>query len=180
MPADNNRVRRLDDARSDKTGTLTTNRVTVMQIGIDGQGFTSASQTPDEMSESTRHVFCNGVCINSTAEILPPVDSLSTWGTRPSVPVLMQLVRDCGVDHLNARHETRSQADVQQQEEARVCALQYQVRASPLAEVVLAASNNGYALGDAQERCPRRRAMRVAHFGPSQLVAVQQELARFR
>ncbi|KAE8996511.1 hypothetical protein PR003_g19943 [Phytophthora rubi] len=119
MPADNNRVRRLDDARSDKTGTLTTNRVTVMQIGIDGQGFTSASQTPDEMSESTRHVFCNGVCINSTAEILPPVDSLSTWGTRPSVPVLMQLVRDCGVDHLNARHETRSQADVQQQEEAR-------------------------------------------------------------
>lgn len=137
MPADNHRVRRLDacqqchdNVHSDKTGTPRTNRVTVMQIWIDGQEFTSAWRAPDEMSDSTLHVFCSGVC--SAAEILPPVDSLSTRGTRPSVPVLMQLVRDCGVDHLNARHETCSQADVQQQEEARVCGGQTVHFASPI------------------------------------------------
>ncbi|ETM54210.1 calcium-translocating P-type ATPase, PMCA-type [Phytophthora nicotianae] len=117
MLTDNNLVRHLDACEtmgsatticSDKTGTLTTNRMTVMQIWIGGQEFTSASQATDEMSESTRDVFCNGVCINSTAEILPA----KVAGGQPEHTgnktecALLQFVRDCGVDYPNVRANT--------------------------------------------------------------------------
>ncbi|OWZ09373.1 Calcium-translocating P-type ATPase [Phytophthora megakarya] len=117
MLTDNNLVRHLDACEtmgsatticSDKTGTLTTNRMTVMQIWIGGQEFTSASQATDEISESTRDVFCNGVCINSTAEILPA----KVAGGQPEHTgnktecALLQFVRDCGVDYPNVRANT--------------------------------------------------------------------------
>jgi Ca2+ transporting ATPase len=117
MLMDNNLVRHLDACEtmgsatticSDKTGTLTTNRMTVMQAWIGGQEFSSAAQVADEMSESTRDVFCNGVCVNSTAEILPPKNS----GGQPEHTgnktecALLQFVRDCGVDYSQVRANT--------------------------------------------------------------------------
>ncbi|EEY70103.1 P-type ATPase (P-ATPase) Superfamily [Phytophthora infestans T30-4] len=117
MLMDNNLVRHLDACEtmgsatticSDKTGTLTTNRMTVMQIWIGGQEFTSASQATDEMSESTRDVFCNGVCVNSTAEILPskvPGGQPEHTGNKTEC-ALLQFVRDCGVDYSSVRANT--------------------------------------------------------------------------
>ncbi|GMF19701.1 unnamed protein product [Phytophthora fragariaefolia] len=117
MLSDNNLVRHLDACEtmgsatticSDKTGTLTTNRMTVMQIWIGGQEFSSASQATDEMSESTRDVFCNGVCINSTAEILPakiPGGQPEHTGNKTEC-ALLQFVRDCGVDYPSVRANT--------------------------------------------------------------------------
>uniref|UniRef100_K3X6Z0 Calcium-transporting ATPase n=1 Tax=Globisporangium ultimum (strain ATCC 200006 / CBS 805.95 / DAOM BR144) TaxID=431595 RepID=K3X6Z0_GLOUD len=119
MLLDNNLVRHLDACEtmgsatticSDKTGTLTTNRMTVMQVWIGGQEFSSATQAGDEMSESTKDVFCNGICINSTAEILPP----KVAGAQPEHTgnktecALLQFVRDCGVDY----PKVRANADV--------------------------------------------------------------------
>ncbi|KAL4093588.1 hypothetical protein PRIC1_011020 [Phytophthora ramorum] len=117
MLMDNNLVRHLDACEtmgsatticSDKTGTLTTNRMTVMQIWIGGQEFSSASQATDEMSESTRDVFCNGVCVNSTAEILPskvPGGQPEHTGNKTEC-ALLQFVRDCGVDYPGVRANT--------------------------------------------------------------------------
>lgn len=117
MLTDNNLVRHLDACEtmgsatticSDKTGTLTTNRMTVMQVWIGGHEFSSASQATDEMSESTRDVFCNGVCVNSTAEILPA----KIAGGHPEHTgnktecALLQFVRDCGVDYFSVRAKT--------------------------------------------------------------------------
>ncbi|GLE01158.1 hypothetical protein PINS_up009988 [Pythium insidiosum] len=114
MLLDNNLVRHLNACEtmgsatticSDKTGTLTTNRMTVMQVWIGGQEFSSGQQASDEMSESTKEVFCNGICVNSTAEILPP----KVAGAQPEHTgnktecALLQFVRDCGVDYTPVR-----------------------------------------------------------------------------
>ncbi|KAF1323097.1 Calcium-translocating p-type atpase, pmca-type, partial [Globisporangium splendens] len=119
MLLDNNLVRHLDACEtmgsatticSDKTGTLTTNRMAVMQVWIGGQEFSSATQAANEMSESTKDVFFNGICINSTAEILPP----KVAGAQPEHTgnktecALLQFVRDCGVDY----PQVRANADV--------------------------------------------------------------------
>ncbi|KAF1785221.1 P-type ATPase, cytoplasmic domain N [Phytophthora cactorum] len=93
MLTDNNLVRHLD---------------AFMQIWIGGQEFSSASQATDEMSESTRDVFCNGVCVNSTAEILPskvPGGQPEHTGNKTEC-ALLQFVRDCGVDYSNVRANT--------------------------------------------------------------------------
>ncbi|GAB9465607.1 Calcium-translocating p-type atpase, pmca-type [Globisporangium polare] len=117
MLLDNNLVRHLDACEtmgsatticSDKTGTLTTNRMTVMQVWIGGQEFTSASQAGDEMSETTKDVFCNGICVNSTAEILPskiPGGQPEHTGNKTEC-ALLQFVRDCGVDYPHVRATT--------------------------------------------------------------------------
>jgi len=117
MLADNNLVRHLDACEtmgsatticSDKTGTLTTNRMTVMQVWIGGHEFTTASQASDEMSESTKDVFCNGICVNSTAEILPskvPGGQPEHTGNKTEC-ALLQFVRDCGVEYPAVRTNT--------------------------------------------------------------------------
>lgn len=117
MLHDNNLVRHLDACEtmgsattvcSDKTGTLTTNRMTVMQVWIGGSEFSNASQLAEEMSESTKDVFCNGIAVNSTAEILPP----KVAGGQPEHTgnktecALLQYVRDCGVDYPKVRDST--------------------------------------------------------------------------
>jgi Ca2+ transporting ATPase len=117
MLLDNNLVRHLDACEtmgsasticSDKTGTLTTNRMTVMQVWIGGHEFSSATQASDELSESTKDVFCTGICTNSTAEILPskvPGGQPEHTGNKTEC-ALLQFVRDMGVEYPSVRAKT--------------------------------------------------------------------------
>ncbi|TMW63595.1 hypothetical protein Poli38472_002536 [Pythium oligandrum] len=110
MLKDNNLVRHLDACEtmgsattvcSDKTGTLTTNRMTVMQAWIGEQEFSNASDAVSAMSPATKEAFFNGVCINSTAEILPS----KVEGGQPEHTgnktecALLQFARDGGVEY---------------------------------------------------------------------------------
>jgi len=117
MLKDNNLVRHLDACEtmgsattvcSDKTGTLTTNRMTVMQLWIGDQEFSSATDAAATLSETTKEVFLNGICVNSTAEILPP----KLEGGQPEHTgnktecALLQYSRDCGVEYPSVRETT--------------------------------------------------------------------------
>ncbi|TYZ58351.1 hypothetical protein PybrP1_000823 [[Pythium] brassicae (nom. inval.)] len=123
MLSDNNLVRHLDACEtmgsattvcSDKTGTLTTNRMTVMQIWIGDQEFSSAVEAVGAMAPPTKDALCNGIAVNSTAEILPP----KVPGGQPEHTgnktecALLQFIRDGGVEYPAIREETEGATEV--------------------------------------------------------------------
>ncbi|GLD97584.1 hypothetical protein PINS_up006274 [Pythium insidiosum] len=117
MLRDNNLVRHLDACEtmgsattvcSDKTGTLTTNRMTVMQLWVGDREFSNGAEASAALSAETKTALCNGVCVNSTAEILPP----KVAGGQPEHTgnktecALLQFVRDAGVEYPSVRAST--------------------------------------------------------------------------
>ncbi|RLN98093.1 hypothetical protein BBJ28_00020692 [Nothophytophthora sp. Chile5] len=114
MLVDNNLVRHLDACEtmgsatticSDKTGTLTTNRMTVMQMWIGDKEFSSATEGIGALSDSTKEALCYGIAVNSTAEILPPKveNGLPEHTGNKTECALLQFIRDGGVEYPEIR-----------------------------------------------------------------------------
>ncbi|CAH1266562.1 ATP2B2 [Branchiostoma lanceolatum] len=85
MMKDNNLVRHLDACEtmgnataicSDKTGTLTTNRMTVMQIFVGEKHYKSVSDCASHIQPKVMDLLVDGIAINSgyTSRLLPPDD----------------------------------------------------------------------------------------------------------
>ncbi|KAG2502589.1 hypothetical protein JM16_009564 [Phytophthora kernoviae] len=90
---------------SDKTGTLTTNRMTVMQLWIGDSEFSSATEGVSALSPATKEAFCYGIAVNSTAEILPPKveNGLPEHTGNKTECALLQYIRDGGVEYPEIR-----------------------------------------------------------------------------
>jgi Ca2+ transporting ATPase len=82
MMKDNNLVRHLDSCEtmgnataicSDKTGTLTTNRMTVVQSFVDARYWTTCIPNPMLWNSHTREVFLQGIALNTnyTSNVVP-------------------------------------------------------------------------------------------------------------
>ncbi|OQS00711.1 P-type ATPase (P-ATPase) Superfamily [Achlya hypogyna] len=116
MLKDNNLVRHLDACEtmgsatticSDKTGTLTTNRMTVMQCWLGGREYSAASQLLGEISDSMKEAFSHSICLNSTAEILPPKVAGQPYehtGNKTEC-ALLTFCKDLGIDYQSVRKE---------------------------------------------------------------------------
>ncbi|KDO33672.1 calcium-translocating P-type ATPase [Saprolegnia parasitica CBS 223.65] len=114
MLLDNNLVRHLDACEtmgsatticSDKTGTLTTNCMTVVESYVGGSEFSSAADLGAALSGDAMAALCDGICLNSTAEILPPLKE----GGKPEHTgnktecALLQFAADMGVAYADVR-----------------------------------------------------------------------------
>ncbi|KAG9408095.1 hypothetical protein AC1031_021329 [Aphanomyces cochlioides] len=117
MLKDNNLVRHLDACEtmgsatticSDKTGTLTTNRMTVVECYLDTEEFTSASSLRLRACPTTQRLLCDSICINSTAEILPPkqVGAQPEHTGNKTECALLQFAADMGVQYPEVRKTT--------------------------------------------------------------------------
>lgn len=113
MLKDNNLVRHLDACEtmgsatticSDKTGTLTTNRMTVMNCWIGGTQF---DPKPTGLALDTEMLLSHGFCLNSTAEILPPTmpGGLPEHTGNKTECAMLQLCADMGIDYSSVRRE---------------------------------------------------------------------------
>nr|CAB3224470.1 plasma membrane calcium-transporting ATPase 3 [Phallusia mammillata] len=118
MMKDNNLVRHLDACEtmgnataicSDKTGTLTTNRMTAVECYLAGQHHEKGLPKADDLPTSTTNVLVTGISVNCayTSKILPPEQE----GGQPmqvgnkTECALLGMVRDIGREYESVRKE---------------------------------------------------------------------------
>jgi Ca2+ transporting ATPase len=85
---------------SDKTGTLTTNRMTVMQCCIGFDTFDSATALERQCTRDITDLLSHMICLNSTAELLG--DTLEHTGNKTECAML-QYVLDIGIHYAAIR-----------------------------------------------------------------------------
>lgn len=127
MLTENNLVRHLTACEtvgnatticSDKTGTLTTNCMTVMRVWMPhGRGqligneasFISAAEMSAVIDERTRRILCEGIAVNSTADLLEGSGSSgpATVVGNKTEGALLSFVHSCGIDYRDERRSSR-------------------------------------------------------------------------
>ncbi|CAD5220230.1 unnamed protein product [Bursaphelenchus okinawaensis] len=118
MMKDNNLVRHLDACEtmgnatsicSDKTGTLTTNRMTVVQSFINDRFYREVQPTWSELDSKTRDLLLGGICINSgyNSNVVPSETpgQLPTQVGNKSECAMLQFMVELGQDYRAVRRE---------------------------------------------------------------------------
>nr|XP_015903633.1 plasma membrane calcium-transporting ATPase 2 isoform X4 [Parasteatoda tepidariorum] len=118
MMKDNNLVRHLDACEtmgnataicSDKTGTLTTNRMTVVQSYICGTHYKSSLPRYQNLPSSISDLLVTGIAINSayTSKVIPPDNpgELPKQVGNKTECALLQFVQDMGKDYQTVRDD---------------------------------------------------------------------------
>eukprot|EP01136_Pigoraptor_vietnamica_P010647 Opistho-1_new@48531 len=111
MQNDNNLVRHLDACEtmgsatticSDKTGTLTTNRMTVMKSWFDGLTFSGSAFT-HSLSKDVLEALCVGIAVNSTAEIITTAKGQPDHKGNKTECALLQMSLNAGYEYAKLR-----------------------------------------------------------------------------
>ncbi|KAL0488924.1 hypothetical protein AKO1_009094 [Acrasis kona] len=118
MLRDNNLVRNISACEtmgsatticSDKTGTLTTNRMTVSEAWICGANYKILKKRPS-IREQCMDILCDAIAINSTANILQQEEARPIYMGNPTeCAMLMMLDKNFGTSYQDLRDSKKSQ-----------------------------------------------------------------------
>jgi Ca2+-transporting ATPase len=119
MLADNNLVRHLDACEtmgsatticSDKTGTLTTNRMTVTELWLSGIKYDQIPNVKD-INEDVYNILCDSIAINSDSnvKINPDTNIPDYIGSPTECALLLMLIKNFGVDYLPIRNDAQEE-----------------------------------------------------------------------
>ena len=87
---------------SDKTGTLTQNRMTVVESWLSGK-FYNRAPTSADLSGSLKDMLARGISLNSTAVLIGDESSMIVSGSKTEGALLLMLKQEMGIDYVQIR-----------------------------------------------------------------------------